>query len=267
MAADLTTLANVKQWLGISGLPISAITNANPAVVTLVSAPPSALPLMTGMVIGFEGVNGMSGLNGNQFAITTITASSFSIPFDSTGAGAYTGGGYAGISDQLLTRLIHAVSTFIQNYITRPIAAATYIETRNGLGQTVMALKNAPVQSVASVSIDGRAIPPRPPLGATSLSYCGGWSNDDVAVYLSGYTFCRGAQNVVVTYTAGYSTTPPDIEQAAIDMIGDWFRYMNRIGKLSEGIEGQTITFTNTAISARAMGVLNVYNQRAPIGP
>jgi hypothetical protein len=32
--ADLTTLDNVKQWLSVSGLKISAITNANPAVAT-----------------------------------------------------------------------------------------------------------------------------------------------------------------------------------------------------------------------------------------
>jgi hypothetical protein len=263
---DLTTLEHVKQWLGISGLAISSISNASQAVVTLVSTPP--LPLVTGTVMGFSGVNGMSGLNGNFFPITYVSANSFSIPFDSTSAGTYTGGGLAGVSDALLQRLIDAVSYFIQNYITRTIALQTYVETRNGLGQTQITTKNSPIVGVTGVTVNGLTIPLRPPLTQQSVSTQygrSGYSFDDTRVYLDGFYFCRGNQNIVINYSAGFATTPPDIEQAAIDMIGEWFRYMSRIGKVAEGIEGQTITFSVAQIPPRALAVLNVYNQRAPI--
>jgi len=204
--------------------------------------------------------------------------------------------------------------------------------------QTMM-LKNFPVTSVASLSIDGVTVPPRAPLALpqTAASWSG-YVFDDVRLMLSGWTFCRGFNNVAVAYAAGflvsneaqtipatspytlatlahwnagdrgvtyangtalvavigapgvgqyavdadglytfnaadagaavlisYGYVPSDIEQAAIDMIGDWFVYRSRIGKLSEAIEGQSITFTNQGITARAQGVLNQYRSVAPI--
>jgi hypothetical protein len=62
-----------------------------------------------------------------------------------------------------------------------------------------------------------------------------------------------------------YGFVPFDVEQAAVDMIGDWFRYRDRIGQTSMTIEAQSITFTNTAITARAQGVLNQYKRVAPV--
>jgi hypothetical protein len=183
-------------------------------------------------------------------------------------AGTYTGGGIAGVSDALLQRLIDAVSYFIQNYITRSIVLQTYVETRNGLGQTQITTKNAPIVSVAGVQINGFMVPLRPPLAQQSVSGMygrAGYSFDDTRIYLDGFAFCRGNQNVTLTYDAGFATVPPDIEQAAIDIIGEWFRYMSRIGKVSEGIEGQTITFSIAQIPPRSLAILNVYNQRAPI--
>jgi hypothetical protein len=58
-----------------------------------------------------------------------------------------------------------------------------------------------------------------------------------------------------------YAFVPYDIEQACIDMMGDWFVYRSRIGVLSKGIEGQTITYTNTPITSRARGVLDQYRR------
>ena len=68
-----------------------------------------------------------------------------------------------------------------------------------------------------------------------------------------------------VQVAISYAMVPAELEQACVDMIGDWFRYKDRTGKLSEGIEGQTITFVNTAIPARTQGVLNQYKKVAPV--
>lgn len=168
-------------------------------------------------------------------------------------------------SDALLSRMISACSNYIQTFMSRTIAVAGYTETRNGMGSCRMMLKNTPVVSVESLSIDGLAIPVRPTLGPNSSTLPWGYVFDDQILYLSGYVFNRGAQNVAVSYHAGFATTPPDIEQACIDMIGDWFKYKDRIGKLSEGIEQQTITFTNADIPARSKGVLLAYKRVSPV--
>jgi hypothetical protein len=162
-------------------------------------------------------------------------------------------------SDALISRLISACSAYMQTAMSRDIAVATYNEKRNGMGQDSMMLKETPIVTVNSLTIDGAAIPPQ-----TGL-VTGGYLYDDQMVYLAGYRFNWGRQNVIVNYVGGYATTPPDIEQACIDIIGDWFKYRERIGKTSEGIEGQSITFVNQSIPARAMGVILAYKRVSPV--
>ena len=262
--SDLTTLANVKQYLNVTGLPIATITNANPAVLTLAQTP--GYPLLSGTTYSIAGITGMTGIGGD-YAITVISPTSFSIAFNSTLAGTYTGGGIVGVSDPLLSRLISAASQYLETQLSRTIAPTTYMETRNGLGGQYMTLINIPIVSVMSVTIDGVTIPPRPALGTGgSSSYPpGGWVNDETRLMVQGYCFNRGFQNIAVTYTAGYATVPADLEQCCIDLVGEWFIYRNRIGKLSESIEGQSITFGPQMISAKDFGILNGYKRVSPV--
>ncbi len=133
------------------------------------------------------------------------------------------------------------------------------------------------------VSDEAQTIPATPPYTLATLAH---WNAGDRGVtYANGtplapvtgvpgageyavdadglYTFAAADAGAGVLISYGY--VPFDLEQAAVDMIGDWFVYRSRIGKLSEGIEGQSITFTNQAITARAQGVLNQYRSVAPI--
>jgi hypothetical protein len=167
-----------------------------------------------------------------------------------------------GASDDVLNTLISACSTYIQNWLNRTIALATYTEVRNGLGTPLIVTQQFPIVSVASVTVDGVPIQPRPALAPNMTSSCfGGYVFSDIAIMLSGGVFPRGVQNVQFVYDAGYASVPPDIDHACVEMIGDWFKYSNRIGMLSEGIEGQTISFTNVPITSRAQGVLNQYKK------
>lgn len=332
---DLTTLDHVREWLNLGGAAIAGITNATPGVVETVA--PTGF--VSGMPVQFSGVQGMTELNGNSYTITVIDAKHFSIGVSTFQFAAYTGGGFASVTDALLARLITAVSTYIQTWLNRTIRNLPYTETRSGLGMPTMMLGHSPVTSVSSLTIDGQTVPARAALvlPQTAASWSG-YVFDEVRLMLSGWCFSRGFNNVTVSYAAGflvsneaqtipasapftlstlaywnagdrgvtyadgtalvsvtgapaagqysvdtdglytfnaadagaavlisYGYVPPDIEQAAIDMIGDWFVYRSRIGKLSEAIEGQSISFTNQSITARAQGVLNQYRIVAPI--
>lgn len=264
--SDLTTLANVKQWLGVTGLLISAITNASPAVLSLTTRPNT--PLLNGGSYDIAGTAGMVGIDGT-WTITVLSPTSFSIPFDSTSAGTYTGGAVVGITDPLLQRLITAASAAVETILNRTIAQTQYNETRDGQGMPFMLFKNYPVSAVASLSINGSAIQARPALGpSVTASNFGGYVFDQTRLMLSGYSFLRGFQNVQVQYTAGFATTPADLEQAVIDIIGDWFKYRDRIGVAALGIDGQSISLTQfikTALPARAQLILDQYKRVAPI--
>lgn len=75
---------------GCVQLPISAITNAFPAVVTCTG--PTSLQVGQSFTATISGALGISGVDGT-FTATYVSANSFSIPLDTTMAGTYTGGG------------------------------------------------------------------------------------------------------------------------------------------------------------------------------
>jgi hypothetical protein len=162
--------------------------------------------------------------------------------------------------DALLTRLITAASQFIQSWLNRSIASATYTDTRNGTGGTRLFLRNRPVTAVSSLSVDGVAIAASdpPPLGA-------GYLFDDSSVYLIGSCFSKGAQNVVVQYTAGYAATPPEIEQACIALVALRYKERDRIGQASKNLGGEVVSFQQKDMPADVATVLDQYRNVVPV--
>lgn len=155
--------------------------------------------------------------------------------------------------DALLTRLITAASQFIQTWLGQQLAVQTYTETRDGKGGQKLALTNIPVTALSSLTIDGLAIPPAP----DALSP--GYAFSPTMLYLRGYTFTPGFQNVSVTYTAGYAVTPPEIEQACIELVALRYKERDRIGHVSKGVAGETVTFTQKDMPPDVQSILNQY--------
>lgn len=201
---DLTTLENAKQWLGLSGLLISAVSNTSPAVVTLTTQP-TTTALVSGLPYSIAGATGMAGLDGD-WTITVITPTTFSIPFDATLAGTYTGGGFVGVADPLVARLISATSAFIQNWLGRVIASNTYTQTFDGQNMRTLLLPQYPVTSILAMGIDGQTIAARPALTFPAVYANGsGYTFTEAGrIAVTGYEMVRGYQNVTVSWVAGY---------------------------------------------------------------
>ncbi len=162
--------------------------------------------------------------------------------------------------DALLGRLITAASQFIQSWINATIAQAGYSETRNGNGGTLLFLRNRPVTAVASVLVDGVAIAASnpAPMGA-------GFLFDDNAIYLKGYAFSKGAQNITVQYTAGYATTPPELEQACIALVCLRYKERDRIGQASKSLAGESASFQPKDMPPDVATVLDQYRNLVPV--
>ena len=168
-------------------------------------------------------------------------------------------------TETLLSRLITSCSQSAATYCSRTFQLTAYAEARNGLGGTTMVLKNTPIVGVSSLMINGTTIQARPLLSSGSSTGWGyGYVFDSSRIMLQGLCFHQGQQNVLINYIAGFATIPFDLEQAIIDWVADEFKYKDRIGKASEGIEGQTIAFNTKGIPPRVQSVLNVYNTVAP---
>lgn len=172
------------------------------------------------------------------------------------------------IDDALLTALITNVSTFVQSWLNRTIAQAPYSEVRNGQDMPSMALYNYPIASISALTVDGIVIPARGPLGPGTFATPGGYTFDANLVYLSGcYRFTRGFQNVAVSYVAGFTATPADLQQAVNMIVADWYKTQRgaAVGINSEAIAGQTISFIREAIPDAALLILEQYRRVTPI--
>ena len=164
--------------------------------------------------------------------------------------------------DVLLARLITAASQFIQTWLGRQIASGDWQEVRDGTGGQRLAFANTPATAVLSLSIDGIAIPPAPVDGGYGAGYV--FSPTELA--LRGYVFTRRAQNVIVTYTAGFAVTPPDIAQAATELVAQRYRERTRIGEVSRTLDGsETVTYSQQDMSDDVKLLLSQYRALAPV--
>ena len=159
--------------------------------------------------------------------------------------------------DTLLQRLITAASGFILTWLDRDLVEQSYSEIRDGTGGRRLALAHTPVTAVTSLAIDGVAISPMP--DATSPGY--GFTATQIL--LRGHAFNRGIRNVVVTYTAGYAATPPEVEQACIELVALRYRERERIGHVSKSLAGETVAFSQKDMSDDIKTILSVYRRVA----
>jgi hypothetical protein len=158
--------------------------------------------------------------------------------------------------DALLTRLVSAASDYIQTWLNRTFASAAYTEVRDGNGGAKLMFSNYPVTAVASVVIDGVAIP------ASTGPTAPGYTFSQTQLFLRGsYRFTRDMQNVSVTYTAGYAQIPNEIAQACIELVGLRYKEKDRIGIVSKGLAGETISFTQKDFSEAVATVLRNYKK------
>jgi hypothetical protein len=179
--------------------------------------------------------------------------------------------------DLLLQRLITAASQFIQTWLNRSIASQDYYEARDGTGGHTLQFGAFPVTAVLEVLVDTVTIPPVPPFtpappGQTVIlppSTFGlgpaGYLFTPTQITLRGYRFWRGPQNVQLTYTAGYPTTPYDIAQACIELVATRYRERTRIGEVSRHLGTETVTYSQNDMPADVRVTLFNYKMAAPV--
>jgi len=162
-------------------------------------------------------------------------------------------------SDALLSQLITAASAFVCNYTGRSSFDVTaYTEDYDGAGHSFLLLRQWPVTGLASISLGGAPAgafhlqPPLPGGGAQRLS-------------LIGAVFPRGRSDITINYSAGYASTPPDVAQAVIELVGERFKTRDRIGQTSRTLGGQeTTAFSTAAMSPTVAALLAPYRRVVP---
>lgn len=159
--------------------------------------------------------------------------------------------------DPLIQRLVSEISAEVLSQLSRDIFQQTYTETQNGSGARALRTREWPIDIVTGVTVDGHAIPVRADPAGTGFIF------DEKWVYLSGggYSFCRGVQNVVIAYTAGYAPVPLELREATTRIcVLALKRDRAKIGVQSESLAGQQVTYT-TDLPKDVQRVLDRYSR------
>ncbi len=160
--------------------------------------------------------------------------------------------------DDLLDRLVSAGSEFIKNETSRELVETTWKETIDGDGDTRLDLTEYPVQSVDNIKIDDETV------------YENDESQDSTDYYIyedTGYIvrdigWPEDYLNIEVNYTAGYSTIPEDLEQAAIDMVVFKFKNKDYVGLESHSLGDEDLTFNRKDVPEEILEVIDLYERR-----
>lgn len=163
--------------------------------------------------------------------------------------------------DATYAKVINRFTEYAAQRCNRPsFLAASYTERMNGNAKYFVtprfAFPTNEIQSVSSVTINGAA------QIASTDEITSGYLFDDFAIYLRNGVFCKGVQNVSITYTAGLAAIPLELEEAAVESCAYWLKRREYIGQASVSVSGQTITFNKEDIPCVAASVLAQYTRR-----
>jgi hypothetical protein len=164
--------------------------------------------------------------------------------------------------DVTLQDLITNASLQVLQYIDRPHILSSVLgplmENYDGNGSDRLLPRNFPITAVSSVSIDGVSIQ------AATTPTTAGYLWDGRRILLRGFRFCRGVQNIQLSYSAGYPSVPLDLKQAAIEAFALTYRQRVRIGEKSNSMSGQVnVSFDMGDVPPRSMAIFSQYRRLA----
>lgn len=160
-----------------------------------------------------------------------------------------------------LTSLITRASATIQKRLQRTIASAAYVEKRNGTGHARLLMSQFPISAVSAVSVDGVTV-----AAQTSVPLGAGFMFDDISVYLIGSCWNRGFQNCSISYTAGFSSTPTDVDEGCVITVAAAYSERTKDAAIkSESVPGvMSVTYSDGAdlyIPKKAWDLLKPYQR------
>lgn len=140
-----------------------------------------------------------------------------------------------------------------------------FSETYDGhsCGKQRMFVRNTPIVSVQSLTIDGVTVPAS--LSPTGCGYVIDSSRKSIA--LRGHYFRSGFQNVAIQYTAGYNFCPPDIQLATLQMVAVNYKRRKWIDQKSQSMANGagTISYRDWELPPEVVTVINGYSRAAMV--
>jgi uncharacterized phiE125 gp8 family phage protein len=153
------------------------------------------------------------------------------------------------VEDSLLETLINSASTLIEGYCSRRFREQAYIdEEYDGSGSASIVLSQYPVSSIQGMKIDGGEV------GASEYK-----ARKETGILLRlNSTWPEGVLNISVSYTAGYSQIPEDLELACKHLV--MFYYKTDIADFSRTF-GEGFVLRPEALPVQVKALLASYRK------
>ena len=134
------------------------------------------------------------------------------------------------LQDVRIELMINAASEKIERYTNRILVSqGTITELQHGRRENILLLKQWPIIAISAVSIDYTAAHTAPANVLAASDYA--ISDDLNSVLLINQTFPVGFNNIKVSYTAGYTVVPSDLELACLWLV-EWYYLMRTRGDM-----------------------------------
>jgi hypothetical protein len=153
----------------------------------------------------------------------------------------------ASAADAVLQDLITSASAWIKSYLNRDILQATYTETLDGTGTRMITVGQYPVTALTALTVNSQDL----------MAYAVTDGRRAIRLKSGGGVFTKDLANVVVTYTAGFVTTPADLEQACVELVAWRFTESGRVQQVSKSIQGEVVAYSMAAAPANVITILN----------
>jgi hypothetical protein len=298
---DLTTTAFVKTYINIGNSP-----SGQPIPITSVAIATNELTVVAdntfyvGQQVQFNNMTAAF-LNGQVVTLDTASSTQFTAPFTYVGTypttpdvGVAQGLQTVTFDDVLLGQMVTDASQLIYDLCGRDILyddegnptggmfnePTEYTEVQDGQGGIRAFLRNAPIQSVTSVTVGSQTVPAS--TGLTNPGYVIDQNRRSIAIRPGGgsgtfqnfgnfygalsWTFCEGIQNVQFVYTAGYASVPSDLAEACAMLVAVNYARKSRLELASVALPeaGQT-SYRGFAIPPQVLIVINKYKRKVII--
>lgn len=173
--------------------------------------------------------------------------------------------------DSIVTVLLNSAIAAVEGFCnTKFISTSVTDESYDGDGARFLLLRNRPVISVSSVSIEGNAV--SSDLYDVNANQSMLVLPQDVEGYdarlrlYNGMLWPRGTANILVSYNYGYATTPADVTHAIYETISYFYGRRKSLGITSESLGPRSVVWAGAvtggfSLPAEVKGLLRAYVQ------
>ena len=152
--------------------------------------------------------------------------------------------------DEFVELAKYEVEAKVKSFLNRDLEVASYVEVYDGTGETSLVLNQFPINSVSKYEVydglDNSGVETWDELVQNSDYERLVIPTTKDRIVLIGSLFPEGEQNIRITYNAGYSTIPYEIQQACKKLALLYYGEVKKTKTLGKTSVSEGSTFTKT---------------------